>query len=42
MYFKKALRYCEGMLKVIVVSPLILIMRNEVKQLKDWGSRLQP
>ena len=42
MYFKKALRYCEGMSKTIIVSLLISIMRNEVKQLKDWGSQLQP
>lgn len=38
----KALQYCEGMPKIIVVSALISIMKNEVKQLKDWGSRLQP
>ena len=38
----KALQYCEGTSKIIVVSALISIMRNEVKQLKDWGSRLQP
>ena len=33
----KALQYCEGMSKIIVDSALISIIRNEVKQLKDWG-----